>query len=126
MVLFGIELGASSHPASGPAAERPYVRRSAMNSTERGDSLASWLPESPMSRRTHSVNSSDTYRRWLTASGKTILARELLPLLEATGRNVVRASSIDGFTILLRFGIALWRTESRDEATSTIPLTTMP
>jgi hypothetical protein len=27
MVPFGIELGASSHPASGPAAERPYVRR---------------------------------------------------------------------------------------------------
>jgi TonB family protein len=27
MVLFGIQLGASSHPASGPAAERPYVRR---------------------------------------------------------------------------------------------------
>ena len=26
MVLFGIEPGASSHPASGPAAERPYVR----------------------------------------------------------------------------------------------------
>ena len=26
MVQFGIELGASSHPASGPAAERPYVR----------------------------------------------------------------------------------------------------
>jgi len=27
MVLFGIELGAPTHPASGPAAERPYVRR---------------------------------------------------------------------------------------------------
>jgi hypothetical protein len=27
MVQFGIELGATSHPASGPAAERPYVRR---------------------------------------------------------------------------------------------------
>jgi hypothetical protein len=27
MVLFGIQPGASSHPASGPAAERPYVRR---------------------------------------------------------------------------------------------------
>jgi len=33
MVLSGIELGASSHPASGPAAERPYVRR-------RGQSMA--------------------------------------------------------------------------------------
>ncbi len=27
MVQFGIELGASSHPASGPAVERQYVRR---------------------------------------------------------------------------------------------------
>ena len=26
MVVFGIELGAPSHPVSGPAAERPYVR----------------------------------------------------------------------------------------------------
>jgi hypothetical protein len=32
MVPFGIELGASSHPASGPAAERPYVRRREMSS----------------------------------------------------------------------------------------------
>jgi hypothetical protein len=36
MIQFGIHQGAPSHPASGPAAERPYVRlQGASNDTRR-------------------------------------------------------------------------------------------
>ena len=44
MVQFGIELGASSHPASGPAAERRYVR-------QRGGKLVSKTKRCPSCRR---------------------------------------------------------------------------
>jgi hypothetical protein len=37
MVQFGIELGAPSHPASRPAAERPDVGRRGMSQFENGD-----------------------------------------------------------------------------------------
>jgi hypothetical protein len=46
MVQFGIELSAPSHPASGPAAERQYVRRHSMRSNWRSWHYASASPKS--------------------------------------------------------------------------------
>ena len=78
MVLFGIEPGASVHPASGPAAERPYVRWHT--------ALASLL----VIRHAESPWSPDEMRP-LSGSGRTA-SENLVEPLAALGLNAIYSS----------------------------------